>query len=256
MFKRAVWIVIIILITATFGVFLFNQLWFINKRPTPLLGNDAIIYVYLLGGQQTGGGVVSIPYLSTDRGQWNISAWLDANQDGNYADDELVVNGQGARVYSEYRNNFVLDLTTLSITAGQNLPLRVALIPLGTPVTASQPTVDAGELKTMNAAVEYYEFGDLIGLDVTGASVELKRGIAGLFNILKPNLAQAQREGGGLDAFREPPLPDIRQESMECTPTSAANNLISLAQEHDAGNQLPQNPQDIIDELKQDMNFN
>src|SRR3989344_2450652 len=43
---------------------------------------------------------------------------------------------------------------------------------------------------------------------------------------------------------------------MECTPTSAANNLISLAQEHDAGNQLPQNPQDIIDELKQDMNFN
>src|SRR3989344_6945637 len=43
---------------------------------------------------------------------------------------------------------------------------------------------------------------------------------------------------------------------MECSAVATANNLISLAGEHGALDQLPQNTRDLIEELKTDMQFN
>jgi hypothetical protein len=115
--------------------------------------------------------------------------------------------------------------------------------------------IDGEPIQTVEAQISFaaHELAEMLGTNVPGASEELKRGVGEVFSLVPKVSAQTAT---ATSASRNVSVPDLGQGSMECSAVSTANNLISLAGEHGALDQLPQNTRDLIEELKTDMQFN
>src|SRR3989338_910741 len=224
-----------------------------EAAPQHLLGDAVTIYVYTINGVATGGGTLSVPFIANTDKEWFVNVLADFNNDGTFNTDEWVARNQVARVFENYNNNFVLDLSDIALTEGQQVNTRMVLTNNRLEQTWDGVAPKNSAARDSQALVQTYEMADIIGINVPGASEDLKRGPLAAFFAPIPQTAYAQ--DSNINTFRQQPMPDIRQDGMECTPTATANNLISLAQEKGRRNDLPQNPQDIINELKRDMQF-
>lgn len=218
---------------------------------TQVLGNDVVLHVYTIDDVATGGGTLSIPFVNeSDEGLF-INALLDVNGDGEFqTDTEWVVQNQVAHPYKDYRNNFIVDLTNFDDALGD----RKTLIVVSKEDVHSEwdgSVRDNDEAFLGTARLSYFDSSEILGINVPGARQELKRGPAPVFNFTP--LAHADDASSGV--FRGPPIPDLPQGPMECMPVSTTNNLISLAQEHGRGDDLPQDPREMIEELKTDMKY-
>lgn len=228
-----------------------------DKQASSLLSEDIIVYVYAVDGSPMGGGIVSIPFSGATEDKFFINVLLDLNKDGSLdTKTEWVVKNQNASIFKDYRNNFTLDLAGIALSDGETMISRAVLSGGAMSADWDGNVKEATSSIETNAKVSIYELSDILGLSVPGASEELKRGPSGVFEAFKTQEVFAQGSVAVTTASRGGTTPDIRQGNMECTPTAATNNLISLANEHGAGDRLPQNPSDLINELKNDMNFN
>ena len=85
-------------------------------------------------------------------------------------------------------------------------------------------------------------------MDVPGASEDLKRGVGLLSSVYAMDFNEISVDTAG--------MPDLTGGPMDWFAIATANNLINMTAQHDRRDDLPINPQEIIDELKQDMQFN
>ena len=73
--------------------------------------------------------------------------------------------------------------------------------------------------------------------------------------LLSSGIPSIHADDDSYDVQHEWESPDLSGGSNECSPTSVANNMISLTTEHGRRGDLPSDPRDIIDELKEDMSW-
>lgn len=235
------------------AIIILGAFLFIFKSRGSLLGEDLILVVYQLNGQ-TSGGSLSIPFERQTDELWFGHALVDLNRNGQFEENEAVVSNQRFFIKEDYRNNFTLSLGNLEPSEGETFPVSVALTKekLSQPWDGNKPA--DGHFIEAVATVKMDELGDIVGLDVPGASEDLKRGPTGIMASLVKT-AQAQGEPT-IEAFSELDFPDLPQGNMECGAVSAANGLTGLAEAHGQTSRLPGSARELIDELKNDMNWN
>src|SRR3990167_203832 len=98
-----------------------------EAAPQHLLGDAVTIYVYTINGVATGGGTLSVPFIANTDKEWFVNVLADFNNDGTFNTDEWVARNQVARVFENYNNNFVLDLSDIALTEGQQVNTRMVL---------------------------------------------------------------------------------------------------------------------------------
>jgi hypothetical protein len=236
----------------------FLAVYILGKGPFEVLGADIKLFSYTVAGSPTGQVVLSAPFVANERDRQFLNALVDLNQDGTLdVKSEWVVRNRNTRIAEDYRNNFSFFFGEQKPKAGEMITVRVLLSEDTLPDSwdGYMRSFTKSIAREKKVAVEAHELADVLGFVFPGASPTLKRGgFSAVALAAKPAYAQ-NAETNQQDVFREPPVPDLPQGSMECTPVSTANNLISLAQEHGEEDRLPQNPRDLIEELKQDMQF-
>jgi hypothetical protein len=202
-----------------------------------ILGDDIEVKRVTIAGRATGKGFVSIPYTYRSNGPLFIRVAIDANGDGKF-DPPIIMNAI-ARTGKQWRETFPITIPS-SIPS----PLKVWV------VLSEQTIVDGSEegwqeSKQIPVTVGTYDMPDLLQLaSVTDPENAMKGGFA------EPAAAQ-----NGVPTNFKSDVPDITQRPAECAPTSAANNLISLAGDHGRIDALPRDPTELIDGLKGEMNW-
>jgi hypothetical protein len=264
-----------LLIGAVALIFIIGGLFFIGNKdnsipeeemgkkniPTPepgIIGSSGMLYVYTVDGSLNGGGTVTLDF-TADGGYPILNVALDYNGDGTYnayeSEDVLQEKwaARNARSYvtAETKNNFVVDISDPSIIASASIR--------GVATFSDRELLedwwnDASiEKQTIELSVETYELSTILGLNVPGGGPGVYRGFADGFSLGTP-FAYAQPSVPDLDVDLEYEIPDIRQESMECAPTSITNNMIGLAKANGRDGDLPP-AEEMIEELKEDLQF-
>lgn len=250
-----------ILIVTIIAVIMFVAISAFNSES--LIGDDIILFAYTVNDTPNGGASMSVPFNYSDESRF-INIALDLNGDSSIAaydidgvqQQEWVVQNGRPRIFSDTRNLMHFNLSDVSALNKTELSVFIAVGAdrITSAWDGSEP--DSNSYFSGSARVESYELADILGLNVPGGGPDVYRGsaVSAWLTSFLP-LARAQTQNPDIDVYSDLEIPDLPQESMECAPTSAANNLIGLAASHGQRDNLPQNPRDIIDELKNDMNF-
>src|SRR3989338_2368041 len=163
-----------------------------EAAPQHLLGDAVTIYVYTINGVATGGGTLSVPFIANTDKEWFVNVLADFNNDGTFNTDEWVARNQVARVFENYNNNFVLDLSDIALTEGQQVNTRMVLTNNRLEQTWDGVAPKNSAARDSQALVQTYEMADIIGINVPGASEDLKRGHLAAFFAPIPQTAYAQ----------------------------------------------------------------
>jgi hypothetical protein len=215
--------VIVLVAAAVLGVILY-MVW---GGPDQVLGKDIEVTVYTSGGESTGKAMVTVPFLKTLKDPAVIDIYVDRNGDEAFSEDERAVSGFSVRTKENWQNSFPIPVEGVPETVALEVVLngkeRVG-------VTVSPPhTYDIGAL---------FDFGS-----VTNPEESMKGW--GTAVIAADPATEAGRPNTG----------DLSQRPAECAPTSAANSIMSLAEENGMSlSDLP-SPTEIVDGLKGDMGW-
>lgn len=219
-----------------------------------ILGDDVKVVIYTLDGVPTGGASASILFTANTSSNWYAHVALDLNNDGAFQDEEVIVQNQYAFIRKDYRNNIAFSLDNPELAEGDSIKTSVVLTKSKLNQLFIKSDTEGGQSLEGTASVVISDSTDILGINVEGASEDLKRGPAGVFSLTSARDAFAQGTPT-IEVMSDLDTPDIDQGTMECAPTSAANGITSLVGEHGDLDDLPQNTRDMIDELKNDMNF-
>ncbi|MBI4049863.1 MAG: C39 family peptidase [Candidatus Doudnabacteria bacterium] len=247
--KKLLSIGIVLILAAAAYIFLRPA----NNLPANnLLGKNIAIYAYTVAGKSNGGASVAVPFTIDAKDSGLLNAALDFNHDGKVAAEEWVVQNIRPRVQKDGRNLLHFTLPEGIALGDDKIAVFVALGK--EPLTNWDGTKTGASYRQTRAKISPVELGDVLGLNVPGAGPDVYRGSNGSF--LKEFAGISTALADPIDVQSDLEIPDYPQGNMECGPTSAANNLTGLAGANGAGDRLPTNPREIIDELKTDMNFN
>ena len=215
-----------------------------QTKNTALIADQAEFLVYTVDGQPTGSAFISLKF-TKENPSMIANDLADVNENGLFeAEKEWIVKNTRVNVKPNFPNRISFPISESNLTEMESISIRILLSP-----EIIEASEDATEEKIVAATVRKFDSSEQLGISVPGASIELKRG-----TLIWPILAQAQGESEPVDIQLDD-LPDLSGGPMDCFPVAAANNLIYLANKNGKRDQLPTNPQDIIDELKNDLKF-
>lgn len=208
------------------------------------LGKNASVIRYKIDGGYTDYAFMSFPFIKNTNREWFAQGFIDLNHDGVFSEEEWMVKNSKARVIANFPGRFSFTLPEeLKEGDTENVKILLALTSeiMGLTVDLKNP-----DLILLQVPVETIEIVDEFGLNVPGASEELKRGIG-------IPLAYAQDfEETGIEASS---LPDLSGGPMDCFAIATANNLINMATQHGRRDDLPEDTQEIIEDLKNAMQW-
>lgn len=197
------------------------------------LASNSTIYRYLLENQGTDFAYLTFNFSETTEAPLWAQAFIDYNNNGTYEADEWVVRNQPARVVKDFPHRFAFSVGMERFDTGA---LKGKLLLTENKSDDERTLTPFGEVDVVYEIVT--EVLDTeFGLDVPGASEDLKRGVG----------AGADFEETG---FIGKDIPDLTGGSMDCFAIATANNMIALASKNDRRADLPEDPQALIDELK------
>lgn len=187
---------------------------------------DIELVTYTTPGAETTLGTLYIPFVKEAKGR--ITAWIDINGDGTYADTERVVTNMPVSGRTNWRSGFGVRIVG---AVSEGAKVKVA--------------IDSGDVIETVLKMTSVGGEDVLELDkVTDAENAMKG-----FGI---NVAHA--EDPVTSAFR-PGVPDLGQRIAECAPTAAVNSIMSLAEENGKSlSDLP-TPTEMVDQLKGEMDW-
>lgn len=214
---------------------------FLNARQPGVLGDDLRADAYTLNGAPMGSVLIAVPFAGTTDDDVRVQVAVDWNADDTVQESEWAVRNVTPLIRKNGINRFAMPMPQGSSIAGP-LPVVVAL----TDGAVSAWADDTRESMTVSVPVTAHDLLSVWDIAAPGSSQELKRGIF-------VEAAHAQQEE--VDVQREGDVGDISGGPMDCFPIAATNNIISLAEERGQRDKLPKNPADMVNELKQDMQF-
>ncbi len=246
--KNTVIGVVVILVLIIGGIFLLNTEKAIAPMPTQsgadILGENSSILLYKIGENFTDYGFFSYTFTANTEGAWYAQGFMDLNNDGVFSDDEWVIKNGVARVIKNFPNRFSFNLPkALTAVDTESIPVKIAL--------TKNKVSGAGEIAETDtivttASVETYELVSEFGMDVSGANEDLKRGIGATITYAE------DFEETGID---DSSLPDLGGGPMDCFAIATANNLINMAMQNGRRDDLPEDPAELISELKDFMQW-
>lgn len=224
-----------------------------------LLGDAITGYRYTIDGKPIGGAVLSFPFTSASQDEYVMNVLIDLNGDGELSvPDEWVARNRKAWIAANYSNNVMFPWLATSTNA--EVKTRIILTTEEVPADWNGAYPTKGFYKEKSVALADYELAEIMGYNVPGASENLKRGPAAIFQVAQgsPTTIIARPTGSRPTEARlggDIP-PDYAQGSMECTLASIANNLSHMAREHGREDDVPRFGPAFIQELKKDFTFN
>ncbi len=184
-------------------------------------------------------GVVFYVYSDTDRVGTEIELALFGNRGLIYIPFAADI-APGVRVQIQSTDQEMAS--DISIRPHNNMRTGIPVSIVGTPEVGTEITITIDQEVFTRKITKITREEDLLDLETVTNPEESMKGWG--------SIAYAQTEPV-TNAYR-PGVPDIGQRIAECAPTSAANSIISLAEEH--GAEYPDD-QTIINELKGDMDW-
>jgi hypothetical protein len=223
----------------------FLVYWFMGSSTgAEILSDSATIRTYRIDNGFTDYAFAEISFQKNVSGERYVNIFVDINKDNVLREDEWIVQNEKAMIAKDYANRF-----SFTRPAGLEEGQYILSAGLTTEKITTQDDIRDEDRKKFDATVEVTQIEEQFGLNVPGASPDLKRG-AGLVDLVQT--AQAQDYDSGISGN----IPDIAGGPMDCFPIATTNNLINMTQQHGRRGDLPADPQAIITELKQDMQFN
>jgi|GEM_PF-6369298 len=207
--------IIIIILLAFVALFIYFSRG--KEKPNHTLGQELYLIDY-----NNGNGALVFNFLSDKDLRQALSLAIDSNNDQNFTDDEWVL--QDIMVLPKEGASHKVYFSAPEDFSDD----QYVLVKLG------------DEQVIKYTSIESQDISELMDLEsVTNPEEAMK----GLFNrALAEDTIEITQDG----------VPDISQKPGECAPTSAANGLTSLINRN---GQTPQAPQEMIEELKQDMKW-
>jgi len=224
--KKYLLIIIVLIIAGLAG-----WLWLPKKanQPQSLITNQEI---QRLGS--TNKALLSLTYSRKPTNHPFLNVGFDLNQDKAISDEEWLIKNMP--MAATRRNNFYFTLPT---STTETLSVRII---------ASEKTVadinrpnETLESSWNQLAMTQVVMVDLFELAKVTNPEESMKGII--------QLAQAQ------DSSITESGTDISQRPAECAPTGATNSIYDLAFRNGQVDKLPDNPMDLVDQLKGEMNW-
>lgn len=213
-----------------------------STPPQNLLGENPTLFLYTIDGISTGQLSVTVPFTEASDEAYTIDVALDVDKDGQITDTEWQVKDTGAHLVQNLKNNFWLTNEAKNLAVNDEVLINIHL--------RKPSSADAPIILEKRVTLEAFEIGALFGFNVPGGSEDVKRGVG----VPQGVVSVAHAEGD--EVFRSGTTPDLAQNHMECAAVATANNLMSLAGEHDMLDKLPKFTGELIEELKTDMKFN
>ena len=217
-------LIIIVAIIVFFGL----QRLSLKGPPEKVLGDNIELTVFTSDGNPTGKASVSVPFLKTLDTTAFIDVAVDLNNDGEYGIEEWIVKDTPVRTQKDWNNNFYFDSP---VAFDEAKKVRVVL---GT------------EQKDVEVTVSSFEVGNLLDLASVTNPEEATKGFGNSVVYAEDGVEVDVSIGG---------MPDISQQPGECGPTTAANSLGHLINKHGDEEDMPSDLDELIDQLKEDMNW-
>jgi hypothetical protein len=222
--KRKLLIIIGLLILLLIAVTLF---W---RRGGPeaerILGPEIEIVSFTERGKSIGKALLYVSFLKS-KDRVRLNAFFDLNSDGNFEEAERLVKNFSLKPRESWRSGIPFSHPS---ELGKDVLVKIVL--------------DTGGSLQKSAKVGKEEAGALLDLATVKNPEESMKGWGGEVLAADP-VTQASRGN----------VPDLTQRIAECAPTAAANNIISLAEEHGVSPGDIPTPTEIVDGLKGDMKW-
>lgn len=200
---------------------------------------------YQIGDQMTAYGYLSFNFKMTSTDMVYAQGFIDLNADGVFSEDEWLIRNQNVRVIEDFPNRFTFELPEV-LQETDKVPKLNARIGL-TEQVLSVKDMELVAYHEVTLTIETELLDTEFGLDVPGASEDLKRGLGFM------------RQSDVMDfeeiSVNSDSLPDLTGGPMDCFAIATANNLINMTSQNGRRDDLPESPQDIMTELKSDMQY-
>ncbi|PIS05039.1 MAG: hypothetical protein COT81_03210 [Candidatus Buchananbacteria bacterium CG10_big_fil_rev_8_21_14_0_10_42_9] len=256
---------ILILVIAVIGFFIYFKL-----PPSHLLGKDAILTRTAIGGVNTNHGSIILPFEIPGRTKEMTGLWInvafDFNHDGEFKDYD--VNGETQPEWAII--NFIPQVID---GEANSLPLKIVDDSIDTQKIINATAVFSNHKIEAGAWPKNFSKGDIIENftinEITTASIdgtlELDPELLTGSPISNSKLAFSLPHESDIDSagnerpynfhIQVPGVPDIDQDYNECGPTAVANSFRYLADRYNFEDLLPPENEQLIDELKGDLQF-
>lgn len=198
-----------------------------KPKETKLISDTLYVSAFTSDGEETGKVLLQVPFLADLNERSELSIAVDVDGDGAYSEEEKLVSGYPVRGAQDWRSGFYAA-PTQALTDG--LAARVTIGGTEYGVTTRTDVVEVGALFDLVSVID-----PETSMKGWGTAV-----------------AHAQE----VVEITQENVPDLSQQPGECAPTSAANSLISLIDKNGKPADLPGTPEEMIEDLKGEMNWN
>lgn len=197
---------------------------------------DAQIYQFSQKQKTQDSAIVSVNLIEPEKERAVYTIYLDIDDDGQFTDEEKVVDEVPAQIENNLPSGFPIILDDK-----QQLNKFLALA-FDQPIRAK---IIADEISQIVKTKK-------ISLDI-GEIFDPARGFSGYSTVF----AQENKDLSKVPASNTavPDLDGRKGKPNECVPLSLANSLIWLAEKHKFADKIPANSDDLIDELAKDLKW-
>ena len=216
---------LVIAVVIIAGIYYFG-----GTKPENLIGDNVKLALFATGEKKM--GLLYIPFEKTLQKNVKVSVFIDSNNDQIFSDDEKKVD-----TFPVYPQKEKSNSVPVSFSATPEKGTNIKIVVAGENLSEHE--------REITEIVE--ESKDVLELAMVTNPEESMKG----FGV---RTAFAQESEPVIETFR-PGVPDIGQEIAECAPTSAANSIISLINEHGKPDTQVPTPSQMINELKGEMDW-
>ncbi|MEW6183815.1 MAG: hypothetical protein AB1500_11710 [Bacillota bacterium] len=249
-----------------------------SVEESSVVGDGIRLFAVTYLDAPNGAGYVMIPFKKNIKERKYANVVVDLNKDGKWRNygaqgkvqEEWVVQNVPVRVSADEPYSLSFVFNDADAPSRTNLKARVVLT--GRTVEAADVTAGwdgavpegAGAKDVTISKIAVDEFGDIWSPDPTGLTEKYPDEPAPVsvsYNIPDGGGAGSLETESAYAAapedinFQREGVPDIDQRRNECVPTSTANSLIWLAEKYDFKDKMPATADQVIQELKNDMNW-
>jgi hypothetical protein len=209
-----------------------------------LVANPSVL-LYKIDDGFTDYGFLEYSFSDDADENWFAQGLFDINGDGKFSYDEWLIRNEIPKVTENRPSRISFTLPQDIKTSGvEEIEVWIALTKKRAGVTtdiADEDSLVASAPVITNTLVSEF------GMDIEGASEDLKRGLG--FSI-------AYAEDFDETGIDDSALPDLAGGPMDCFAIATANNLINMVNQHGKRDTLPEDPAELVGELKNFMQWN
>ncbi len=209
-----------------------------SNKPLGYLSSDIKLNAYIKSGKLAG-VAATIPFIKSASENYYLSLAVDLSRNDKFSPEEWVIKNIPVKPQKDWFSNLAFK-TNAELKSPQKV--RVVLSKKLISDNSYNEFIKGDDAVETNVSMTEQPLDEIFGSENTNLPEEsMKQGTGDL----SPQNAQSALSS----------VPDFRQRPAECAPTVAANGLYSLAFKNGAADKLPQNPQDMIDGLKEDLKW-